>query len=332
MSQYYEIASKILDNSIGAIELGIEDFKLSEKDPRRLQSAVRNLFAGILLLFKSKLAELSKENDEALLKEKVRPIVKDGDIKWVGYGKKTVDVQLIKERFFSLGISVDWGQLEKLQQYRNNIEHYFDKENVKSDVVRTYIADSFVIITDFLKNQLDIDPLDTFKPEIWEFFLQEKNVFEQECKDRDKEFEQLTWISYKIKNYFKTFQCPECGCQIVSGLNKDQRRAEDELFTCRCCNTHFEYEEILDSIIDDFSRKECLSIKDRGAMEIAYCPECDEEKYIVSEQTCFACGATGPFICKFCDNEVPPCEFPIYGESKQCGACEYKMDKIMEDD
>ena len=29
MSQHYEIASKILDNSIGAIELGIEDFPLS---------------------------------------------------------------------------------------------------------------------------------------------------------------------------------------------------------------------------------------------------------------------------------------------------------------
>ena len=81
MSQHYEIASKILDNSIGAIDLGIEDFKLSEKDPRRLQSAVRNLFAGILLLFKSKLAELSKEDDEALIKEKVLPIVKDGDMK-----------------------------------------------------------------------------------------------------------------------------------------------------------------------------------------------------------------------------------------------------------
>ena len=332
MSQHYKIASKILDNSVSAIELGIEDFKLSTRDPRRLHSAVRNLFAGIILLFKSKLAELSKEDDEALIKEKVLPIVKDGDIKWIGKGKKTVDVVQIKDRFSSLGISVDWGQLEKFQQYRNNIEHYFDKENVKSDVVRTYIADSFVIITDFLKNQLDIDPLDTFKPEIWEFFLQEKNVFEQECKDRDKEFEQLIWSSYKIKNYFKAFQCPECGCQIVSVFNHDKRKAEDELFTCRCCNTHFEYDEILDSIIDDFSRKEFLAIKDGGEEEIVFCPECGEGKYIVSEQTCFACGVEGPFVCDFCEDEVPPSELVTYSETGQCGRCDHLFEKIMEDD
>ena len=332
MSQRYEIASKILENSVSAIELGIEDFKLSKKDPRRLHSAVRNLFAGILLLFKSKLAELSQNDNESLLKQKVIPVIQDGEIKWVGEGEKTVDVQQIQNRFKSLNIEIDWKRLNALKNYRNKIEHYFDKENVKSDVVGNYIADSFVIITDFLKKQLDIDPPDTFKSETWELFLQEQKVLAQERDDRDENFEQLTWISYKIKNAFKAFQCPECGCQIISTLNHDKRTAEDEVFVCRCCNEHFGYNEILDSVIEDFSRKEFLSIKDGGEEEIAYCPECGKEKYIVSEQTCFACGASGPFICEFCDNEVPPCELLIYAETGRCSWCEHQYDKMMDDD
>ena len=88
MGNKIDIPGEILDNAIAAIELGVEDYKLSEKDPRRIQSAVRNIFAGILLLFKSKLAELSRDNDESLLKQKVLPIQKNGKIEWVGEGKK----------------------------------------------------------------------------------------------------------------------------------------------------------------------------------------------------------------------------------------------------
>ena len=127
MSENIDVPEEIFKNAINAIELGVEDYELSAKDPRRLQSAVRNLFAGILLLFKSKLAELSQKDDESLLKQKVVPVIQNGEIKWVGEGKKTVDVQQIQDRFKHLNIEVDWTRLNELQNYRNNIEHYFDK-------------------------------------------------------------------------------------------------------------------------------------------------------------------------------------------------------------
>ena len=101
----------ILQNAIDSIELGVEDYKINQ--PKRLLSAVRNFYAGILLLFKHKLASMSHNDDEALLKQRILPVEENGKIVWKGDGKKTVDFQQIQERFESLGIKVDWKRLEK---------------------------------------------------------------------------------------------------------------------------------------------------------------------------------------------------------------------------
>ena len=91
MADGFSVAEAIFQNAINAIELGVADYTLSSEDPRRLHSAVRNLFAGILLLFKSKLADLSKNDDESLLKAKIRPTLQGDAFRWVGEGSKTVD-------------------------------------------------------------------------------------------------------------------------------------------------------------------------------------------------------------------------------------------------
>lgn len=116
----------ILKNAVDSIALGLEDYEASESDERRVVSCARNIYAGILLLFKYKLSSLSDPNtDEALIKEKVQPKVVDNKILWVGKGKKTVDYQSIKDRFDSLDIKVDWDRINKINDYRNNVEHYF---------------------------------------------------------------------------------------------------------------------------------------------------------------------------------------------------------------
>lgn len=55
-------AEKLKENALTSIRLGIEDFQRSRLsleqngDPARALSAIRNLFAGVLLLFKYKIA------------------------------------------------------------------------------------------------------------------------------------------------------------------------------------------------------------------------------------------------------------------------------------
>lgn len=120
----------IIDNAANSIRLGLEDFKSEDDD--RLLSAARNLHAGILLLYKEKLRRLSPEDsNEVLLKKDVIPVFDaDGAIKFVGTGKKTVDIQQIKERFKSLSISVDWTRFDEVTNIRNDIEHYYTTASV----------------------------------------------------------------------------------------------------------------------------------------------------------------------------------------------------------
>jgi hypothetical protein len=66
----------IIENAIDSIQIGIEDYKST--DDRRSISAVRNILAGILLLYKEKLCQLSPEgNKELLKKQNIRPIQND---------------------------------------------------------------------------------------------------------------------------------------------------------------------------------------------------------------------------------------------------------------
>jgi hypothetical protein len=113
----------IIRNAIDSIQIGVEDY-VSE-DPRRYLSAVRNVTAGILLLYKEKLRQLSPPHDpEIFIKKHVIPKVSDeGTVVIVGKGKPTVDIVQIRERFEQLGVSVNWKQFESIKQLRNDIEH-----------------------------------------------------------------------------------------------------------------------------------------------------------------------------------------------------------------
>ncbi|WP_407844631.1 hypothetical protein [Desulfovibrio falkowii] len=101
------IPMSIMKNAIDSIQIGVEDFE--NGDERRNISAVRNIVAGILLLYKEKLCQLSPdESKELLIKKYIIPNKDaDGKVFFVGKGKNTVDVQSIKERFGSLSIIVD---------------------------------------------------------------------------------------------------------------------------------------------------------------------------------------------------------------------------------
>ena len=66
----------ILKNAVDSIAVGLEDY--SSPDERRIVSCTRNIFAGILLLFKYKLELLSPPgSDKALIKQRVLPALDD---------------------------------------------------------------------------------------------------------------------------------------------------------------------------------------------------------------------------------------------------------------
>ena len=123
----------ILRNAIDSIVLGLEDY--GSADPRRLLSCTRNLYAGILLLFKHRLSELSPaESDEALIKEKVEPVADGDTIHWRGKGKKTVDLTWSG----AAGATVDIYREGSFLLNTANDENHTDSTNLNGGGTLTY--------------------------------------------------------------------------------------------------------------------------------------------------------------------------------------------------
>lgn len=193
----------ILHNAISSIILGLED--LQSNDERRVLSCVRNLYAGMLLLFKHKLSELSPKNsDEVLIKKSMLPkIMEDGSIQWVGKGKTTVDVFDIEQRFQSLNIQVDWDKVKKIQQYRNDIEHYFDTKHNDLQVVKNMVFDIFIVINKFIADYLDEEAIVLFNEIQGGYLNFVENFINEKCGLR-------MHLSIKDGDYSPISRCPEC--------------------------------------------------------------------------------------------------------------------------
>lgn len=131
----------LLQNAKTSIDLGIEDYKLGVAgDEKRFVSAIRNIYAGIILLLKHKLQRLSPSADPDLLILRDISVVRDRTKRRVvfkGVGSKTIDFHEIQKRFKSLRIKADWKILGEINKVRNDLEHYFSphtKEQARKTV------------------------------------------------------------------------------------------------------------------------------------------------------------------------------------------------------
>ena len=91
--------SPLLNNAVLSIQLGLEDF--SSEDERRIISAVRNLYSGVLLLSKEVLRRLSPSGSNDLLIRKAKKVLKnnEGNVRRVRDGKKTIGRMEIEATF-----------------------------------------------------------------------------------------------------------------------------------------------------------------------------------------------------------------------------------------
>lgn len=96
----------LIENAQLSIQVGVDDYLRAQghdlnsiEAKKRTISAVRNIYAGILLMYKEKLRRLSpNESDEVLLKDKIKFERRGEEVIAVGTGRKTVDVNTIKRK------------------------------------------------------------------------------------------------------------------------------------------------------------------------------------------------------------------------------------------
>jgi hypothetical protein len=128
----------LFTNAVASIQLGIEDYQAN--DPKRSISAVRNFYAGALLLAKEVLArEAPDTNPEQILGTSYRPIPDgQGGVQYKVTSHRTIDFVEMGRRFQDFDIPVDRRALNDLNRIRNAIEHSYT--NASHDTVREVIA------------------------------------------------------------------------------------------------------------------------------------------------------------------------------------------------
>jgi len=277
----------ILKNAIDSIQVGIEDYEST--DDRRSVSAVRNISAGILLLYKEKLCQLSPDdNKELLIKQNIRPIQNNnGDICFEGKGRKTVDVQSIKERFNSLNVGVDWGRFDEINKLRNDLEHYFTAES--PDAVREVVAKSFLLIRDFLHDYLGLDPQETLGEDAWTTLLEVSEVYYAEEKACKESIEAIDWKYNSVEESLVNLRCAQCHSSLIQAPYPEDVYPTINL-KCKSCSEEFCFDDVVEQCINDSLAGEAIIAGMEGG-ESPYdtCPECDKGTFIYSENCCVAC-------------------------------------------
>lgn len=327
------MSNLILKNAIDSISMGLDDFQLSENDERRITSCTRNILSGILLLFKYKLAILSPEDSkEVLIMKEILPVRdKNNNLLFQGNGHKTVDVHDIKNRFKLLGIHVSWDELDEVIKYRNEIEHYYTKTNVNS--AKTMISESFIIIKGFIENELKCKPENLFNRETWLYFANTKQVHDELKKECNSKLEKLDYYSINILSAIKECKCKNCGSDLISVADEYEEgyKGEDASYICKACNGQYNYEEIIELCLDEYTGGIDIHmlIKDGGESNIAYCPFCNKMTYLYDEELCLFCGGSVDNRCVRCRQILGPDEI---GFNEYCNDCLYYINQMMKDD
>lgn len=199
----------LLTNAIESIQVGVEDYKAGTRP--RLLSAVRNIHAGILLLFKEALRRHSpRESKEVLVMAKIAPARdRRGRVVFTGEGRKTVDAQQIRERFAALGINTDWQRFDRINDARNDVEHLFPKLDQKA--LDGLISNTFLLVRNFVSDELQDDPLGLLGETTWQKMLEVTEVYEAQNRECEELIAKATWESDAVKRGVSLLACLSCG-------------------------------------------------------------------------------------------------------------------------
>jgi hypothetical protein len=318
--------NSILENAIQSIQIGVEDY--GSKDPRRVLSAVRNVTAGLLLLFKERLRVLSPPgSEEALIKQRIVPRKNAaGEVVFVGAGKRTVDTAQIRERFQELGINADWKRLDAVVDIRNEIEHY--KTSHGEARVRELLTDAFIVMRDFISVELGEEPVVLLGEDTWNVLLGIANVYSKQLAECEAQMAKIDWNSTALEESSSELRCDKCGSELLRPTDPSEKDTCSLEFQCTACGTTCAYEDIVEAALKEhFAGEAYIAMTDGGDQPLVDCHECATETFIVAEDMCGRCRTTRAHTnCAICN------QFLETWEQDFGGLCGYHHAQATKDD
>lgn len=310
----------ILKNAVVSIQLGIDDFQAAQVSEERVLSAIRNLTAGLILLFKYKLKQLSPDGtDEVLLKSKVLPSLDEGGgVRWKGKGSKTVDVDEIIERLTTLGIDgVDWKRLKTLRDIRNEIEHYYSERPV-SRIIEA-MASSFHLIQQFVPTHLEVSPSDLLGKRYWTYLVDQEAFFTEELKNCQENLLKVQWPAEDLRHAIPEMCCLDCGSPLVKA-DDPSAQIFDVSICCTKCGFVSSYEDFVEPTLEEhFAHQLYQAARFKVSDPLLECHACERLTFIPSDNRCAAClNVPRKHVCLSCGDDLDP-----FGDGT-CSYCDWE--------
>ena len=258
MTFQFMSTSRLLDNAVAAIRVGIEDF--SDGSEGRLLSSVRNVTSGLLLLYKEVLRRMSPENDpELLIKQNLRPVIDDGELILRATGKKTINVETIISRLKDCGVGLDDEKKKLLKTVistRNEVEHYYvEFTSVK---IEQLLGKEFLLVYDVVCRLLKENPMGLFGEECWESLLGIKDVYCEQKKFCTESYELVNWKFDVVKDSLCELTCPECGSDLVKAVSNGSVFPSINM-RCTLCSHEFCFSSVLAKCFSEHMEQICYS-------------------------------------------------------------------------
>lgn len=320
------LKNPLLKNAVESIQIGLEDYQDIDKDPRRKLSSTRNIYAGVLLLYKYKLQQLSQVNSNELLLKEHYTSKKDTKTEFnklieIGKGKTTVNVKQIKEYFESFKISIDTELLDSLREVRNNIEHYYTE--LKDNDVKEVITKAFHLIYQFCP-YIEHEPDMLLGQDYWKIMLNVSTIYDEERQKCLENLKTVPWKYEQVRNSIKKLRCPNCYSELI--LAVDVHKKEDSDICCKACGKISTYQDMIGSSIANAIN--CYYEIATGGEEpqTGLCPMCFYDSYSLVEKRCLACHYhLGYEECKICYEKLTLDEIVFEG---LCSYCAYQIETI----
>lgn len=313
--------TELFQNAVKSLQLGLEDYQAN--DPKRSLSAVRNFYAGTLLLAKATLVNEAPNADPALVlaaSYKPKPDGKGG-LQLVP-SDRTIDFNEIGQRFKSFGLKIDHAALRNLNRIRNETEHNYTSANHQT--VREAISQAFPVVVD-LFDQLGEHPHEHLA-ECWKTMLEAKHLYDKEFAQCQNSFQEVPWSSASMVAATKT--CPACGSHLVQ-LTEDSSTDQTELEArCRQCGAEIKAGSLFEaSLSDHFGAELYAAAADGDIPPLATCRACGYGTYVMfgEENSCAFC-EDGLSECEFCSTPLTPLNVSPDSD-RICNYCAHVLSK-----
>ncbi len=281
---------RIIDNGLNSIRVGLEDYEraLEANDDARLTSAVRNVFAGIVILAKGKLYELSPADTPGILIRVVRPQIVNGRLELVPDGRKTIGYEEIKQRFGHFSLSLDWTRIDRVRAIRNDLEHFYH-DGARSNV-KEALADAAIAIRGLLA-LLNLDPVRDLGERWWEVLLRNEKLFALELEACRKTLSGVRWINQTAIAASEHFSCEQCGSLLIRQADARNEEQDDIHVNCAGCGAESDIKALMERAVTQQYFRELYEAQTQGGEPpVVRCPTCRLHALVPEVNECAACG------------------------------------------